>query len=79
MTTIFTLMVCLYFPNPAEARYNGCSPPDNGLTFYQSENECRTMADYYTRIDADPRNSGGAVKQEWKCFKRSIDVWEPAS
>jgi hypothetical protein len=75
MTTVFTILVCLTFSNPASARYNGCRAPDNGLTFYQSEAECRKMADYYTKIDASADDR--AVRMEWKCFSKSVNTWQP--
>jgi hypothetical protein len=83
MTTIFTILVCMTFPNPADAKYNGrCGPPDSGLEYFQSEAECKKMADYYAKIDADPANGytgAGAVRQEWKCFKKAVNTWQPAS
>lgn len=72
MTTIFTLLVCTTFPNPADTRYNGCSFPDNGPSYYQSEAECQRVAKL---ANAAPNNHG-AVDIEWKCFSKSVNTWQ---
>ena len=77
MTTIFTILVCLQFPNQAAADVR-CDVPGQGLEIFQSEPACKERADYFNKVDAD-MNSRGGVQQSWKCFKKSVNTWQPAS
>ena len=80
MTTIFAIAICMYAVDPAWAKADGCRFPENGMTVFQTAEECKRIADLATRgTTFRPGPGGDTFRREVKCFKKSINTWSPAS
>jgi len=72
MTTIFAIVVCMYTSDPNWASANGCRFPENGMTYFQTAEECQKLAD---QSNQQPEREVTAFKRTLKCVKKSVNTW----
>jgi hypothetical protein len=80
-TEIYAVFICHYYKDPKWAAASGCRPPDrpppgwvdSGMKTFRTAEACEQWTDQANRANQS-RQDG---KTEYKCFKKTVPVWEP--
>ncbi len=72
MSPIFAIVICMSYVNPPQSA--GCQFPENGMTYFQTAEECKKIADLSNQ--GSPYHPGDTTRREVKCVSKSINTWK---
>jgi hypothetical protein len=72
---IFIPVECMHSSDPKWALPNECPMPRGRIPTFKTAEECENFAGRVTR--GNPPRPGDTYQFTWKCFKKTISVWEP--
>ncbi len=72
---IYALVICMYASDPYWAKANGCSFPENGMTYFRTLEECKRVVDNANQSYESNTREDTKFKRTLKCVSKSSDPW----
>jgi hypothetical protein len=72
--TSVAMAICMYSSDPNWASANGCQFPENGMTYYETAEQCQRIAD---QSNQQPVREVTTFKRTLVCVQKTVNSWEP--